>query len=174
MNIVLFVTIVGVLALACIVWSIRGRNSDTRNPNGLASQLQPIDICAFRNLIDDGEREYLRNHLFPPDFRGVHRERMLAATEYVWCAFRNSGILIQLGEASRNATDPAVAATAASLVENATRLRLDAMQTLPKIYLSMVFPGLTWTAQDLPEGFDKLTRQAVILGCLQVPAQVAL
>ena len=48
------------------------------------------------------------------------------------------------------------------------------MQTLPKIYLSMVFPGLTWTAQDLPEGFDKLTRQAVILGCLQVPAQVAL
>jgi len=60
------------------------------------------------------------------------------------------------------------------LVENATRLRLDAMQTLPKIYLSMVFPGLTWTAQDLPEGFDKLTRQAVILGCLQVPAQVAL
>jgi len=69
MNIVLFVMIVGVLALACIVWSIRGRNSDTRNPNGLASQLQPIDICAFRNLIDDGEREYLRNHLFPPDFR---------------------------------------------------------------------------------------------------------
>src|SRR5438874_36091 len=127
MNIVLFVMIVGVLALACIVWSIRGRNSDTRNPNGLASQLQPIDICAFRNLIDDGEREYLRNHLFPPDFRGVHRERMLAATEYVWCAFRNSGILIQLGEASRNVIDLVVVVIVVSLVENVTRLWFDVM-----------------------------------------------
>jgi len=171
MTVVFLVIIIGMLALACIVWSIRGRNSGSRSLNDLANQLQPIDISAFRNLIDDSERQYLRSHLARADFRSVHRERMLAASEYVWCAFRNSGILIQLGEASRNATDPAVAATAASLVENATRLRLDATQALPKIYLSMLFPGLTWTQQNLPDGFDKLNRQAVILGCLQVPAQ---
>lgn len=171
MTIALIVAIIGALALGCMVWSIRGRNSAARNLNDLASELRPIDISAFRNLIDDGERQYLRSRLPPADFRSVHRERMLAASEYVWCAFRNSGILIQLGEASRNATDPTVAATAASLVENATRLRLDATQALPKIYLSMVFPGLTWAQQNLPDGFDKLNRQAVILGCLQVPAQ---
>ena len=165
------VTIIAVVSLVWAVWAIRGRESSRGSPDGLANQLRPIDVKAFRNLIDEDERQYLRRHLSRVDFRRIHRERMLAAAEYVWWASKNAGILIRLGEASAHDPDPAVAAAAASLQENAMQLRLHSMQTLPKLYLSIFFPSISWTPQQLPEGFDRLNRQAVILGCLQVQGE---
>jgi hypothetical protein len=167
MTLIWLVIIVAVLAMACGLWCVKIRNTETQDIDDAATQLRPVDVNAFRNLMDSREREYLRTQLSSAEFRSVHGERMLAATDYVWCAFRNAGILIRLAETSLNDPDPAVAATAANLQENATRLRLDAMQTLPKIYLSMIFPGLYWIPVELAEGFDQLNRQAVVFGCVR-------
>src|SRR5262245_17484957 len=51
------------------------------------ADLHAIDVEAFRNLIDEDEEAYLRNHLPAREFRRVHRERMLAAVEYVRAAY---------------------------------------------------------------------------------------
>ena len=168
MSVFSLAVIAGILSLGIIFWLMRGRQ---HGMDRLASQIRPIDVTAFRNLIDDNEREFLHSHLRPAEFRSIHRERMLAAAEYVWCAFRNAGILVRLAEVSVDDPDTAVAEAAASLHQNATQLRLHTMRTLPKIYLSMVLPTLNWSPAELPDGFDRLNRQAVILGCLQVPAQ---
>ena len=162
-----------IIALLAILWMLRGPSSAAVNLDQLRSQLRPMDVDAFRNLIDCREREYLRDRLPASDFRRIHRERMLAATDYVWCAARNAGILIRLGEAGKNASDSALVEAAFTLQENAFRLRLQALEAIPRLYLSIAVPGWDLAPQGLAERCDRLTRQAVILGCLQAPSRGA-
>jgi len=167
----LIVVLVSCLAIAAIVWMVRRSQSASVNLETLRSQLQPMDVGAFRNLIDSSERQYLRDRLSVSEFRRIHRERMLAATDYVWCAARNAGILIRLGEATISAADPSLAEAALNLQENAFRLRLQALQAVPRLYLSMMVPDWELAPDGLAERCDRLTRQATILGCLQAPSQ---
>jgi len=157
-----------IVALAAILWMLRGPSSAAVNLDELRSQLRPMDVDAFRNLIDSRETQYLRNRLPDSDFRRIHRERMLAATDYVWCAARNAGILVKLGEAAKNESDASLVEAAFTLQENALRLRLQAFQAIPRLYMSMIVPKWDLAPQGLADGFDRLTRQAIILGSLQV------
>ena len=156
-----------IVALVAIFWMFRGPSSATVNLDELRSQLRPMDVDAFRNLIDSREREYLRDRLPASDFRRIHRERMLAATDYVWCAARNAGILIRLGEAAKNVSDSTSVKAAFALQENAFRLRLQAFQAIPRLYVSMIVPEWDLAPQGLADGCDRLTRQAIILGSFQ-------
>ena len=161
--------VAGVITLALILHLAKGHVGTGRNLDDLASQLRPIDVGAFRNLIDESEEEYLRARLPLKEFRSIHRERMLAATEYVRCAAHNAAILIRLGEAARQNPDPAVSVAAERLINNALRLRLYAFQAVPRLYLSMLFPGASRAPYFVAETYDSMTRQVVMLGCLQYP-----
>jgi hypothetical protein len=163
----------GILALMFIVVLAKGQLSSGDNLGELASRLRPIDVEAFRNLIDEGEEDYLRERLTAREFRSIYRERMLAAAEYVWCASQNAGILTRLAEAARQDPDPATAAAAEKLLDNALRLRLYAFQVVPRLYLAVVLP---WTAGKtifVADTYDTITRQYVMLGCLQYSAREA-
>lgn len=132
-----------------------------------AEQLQPIDTDAFRNLISQPEELYLREHLPPDEFRAVHRERMLAASEYVWGAARNASILIRLAESTKQNADGELIASAERLQDNAFRLRLYAWQTLPRLYFAAWVPGAGSIPQALAESYDSLSRQMITLKCMQ-------
>ena len=99
----------------------------------LVSQTRAVDIEAFRNLVDPDEELYLRRQLSPREFRSIHRERMMAATEYVRAASHNAMILMQLGEATRQHADPEIARTGQELVNNATQLRLYSLLAMAKL-----------------------------------------
>jgi hypothetical protein len=159
-----------IITLVAVFWMLKGPSSATVNLDQLRSQLRPMDVEAFRNLIDSREREYLRDRLTLSDFRRIHRERMLAATDYVWCAAHNAGVLIRLGEAAKNVSDPSLAETASTLQQNAFRLRLQAFQAIPRLYLSMIVSDWDLAPQELADRCDRLTRQAIILGSLQAPS----
>jgi hypothetical protein len=161
----------GLLGLFLILYLAKGLRSPGGNLDQLAAQLRPIDVNAFRNLIDQREEEYLRAHLPRAEFRIIHRERMLAAVEYVRCATRNTSILISLGEAAKRSSDPAVVAAADKLTENALRLRLYAIRAVPRMYVSMLFPSASRAPQFLAETYDTIVRQAIVLGCLRHPAR---
>jgi hypothetical protein len=165
------IVLVSVLALALITWMARSSRRAAVDIETLRSQLRPMDVDAFRNLIDPRERRYLHDRLSPSDFRRIHRERMLAASEYAWCAARNAGILIRLGETARNVSDPSWADAAVTLQENAFRLRLQAIQTIPRLYLSIIVPEWDSVPQGLADNCDRLTRQAIILGSVQAPSR---
>jgi hypothetical protein len=64
-----------------------------------------------------------------------------AAVEYVSCAAQNAAILLRLADAGRRSSDPATAEAAEKLVDSAVRLRLYAIQAIPRLYLRMIFPG---------------------------------
>jgi hypothetical protein len=160
----------GGLGLFVILYLARGLRSKGGDLCELTARLRPIDVNAFRNLIDEREEQYLREHLPGGEFRSIHRERMLAAIEYVWCATKNTSILISLGEAAKQSPDPAVVAAADKLIENAQRLRLYAMQAVPRMYVSVVFPSASKAPQFIAETYDAMARQVVVLGCMQRPA----
>jgi len=162
---------VGLLGLLLILYLASGLRTKGGDLDQLATQLRPIDVNAFRNLIDEREEEYLRTHLPPHEFRSIHRERMLAAVEYVWCATKNTAILMSLGEAAKRGSDPTLIAAADKLLENAVRLRLYAIRSLPRLYFSMVFPSANRAPHFVAETYDAMVRQAVVLGCLRHPAR---
>jgi len=158
---------VGLLGLFLILYLAMGLRPKGGNLDELAAQLRPIDVDAFRNLIDEREEEYLRAHLSATEFRGVHRERMMAAVEYVWCATRNTSILMSLGEAAKQSSDATIVAAADKLLDNALRLRLYAIQSLPRLYLSMIFPNASAAPHIIAETYEIVTRQAIVLGCVR-------
>lgn len=167
MTLSVIIAISALVTLLIVVVLVRGQHTRSGNLDELRARLEPIDIAAFRNLIDVREEQFLRQRLSAQEFRAVHRERMLAATEYVRCAARNAGILTQLAEAAKSDSDPAVAAAAIKLQEAAFLVRLNTYRALPRFYVRIVLPGLETVPQSLVETCDRLSRQAVILGCLR-------
>jgi len=154
------------LALLFLVRMAKGRAFPVRSGDQ-PSEIRPVDIAAFRNLVDPAEEEFLRSNLPPSQFRKVQRERLRAAAAYVSCAARNAAILAQAGETARRSSDPAVAKAGESLVDSAIRLRLFAFRALSKLYLGIVFPGSQASAAGVAESYERMTRVVFLLGRLQ-------
>ena len=173
MTIPLIFVSAGILALIVVVYLFAGSRNRGSNLDVLAAQLRPVDLSAFRNLINEREEEFLREALPWHEFRRIHGERMLAAADYVRGAARNAGILIRLAEASASDSDPVIATAAHSLLENATNVRLYAFQQIPRFYLSILVPGLNHAPKSLAEQYDTMARQGVKLNCLKVPVRFA-
>jgi hypothetical protein len=169
MTISLILALLGVSALLVFIYFALAQHSRKSNLDELASQLRPIDVDAFRNLIDDREEEFLRERLPGFEFRSIMRERKLATIEYIWCAAHNAGVLIRLGEAAKQDPDPAVAAAAEKLYENALRIRLYTFQAVPRLYLGMLVPRAGLGPWPVADTYDSMTHQAVTLGCLRYP-----
>jgi hypothetical protein len=163
--------VLGLIALLVILHIAKGHHATGGSLDQLALQLRSVNVDAFRNLIDEREDEYLRQHLRPSEFRSIQRERRLAAIEYVRCAARNAAILIRLAEAARQNHNPAVAQAAERLLDNAFRLRLYSFRVVPRLYLGVLLPGASLAPTGLADAYDTITRQVVMLGCLQYPTR---
>jgi len=171
MIIALILALTALLTLLFLVRLTRGRRLNLRVLENPAEHLRAVDVEAFRNLVDPGEEEFLRTNLAPAEFRKIQRERLRAAVEYVSCAAQNAGVLLRLADAGRRSSDPATAEAAEKLVNNALRLRLYALHTLPRLYLGMIFPGTRISPVRIAESYEQMTRQVVLLGCLQYPTR---
>lgn len=169
MTIAMLFIFVGLLALALIIYLAKGHLSRGGDLQKLSTQLRPVDVSAFCNLISVSEQQYLREHLRPREFRRIHRERMGAAVEYVRCAAHNASILMRLGDVARQHSDPSVREAGEKLLENGLRLRLYAIQVVPRLYLSMAFPKTGPAPDTIADTYDNMSRQVVALNCLQFP-----
>jgi hypothetical protein len=158
------------VALLLILYLAKGHHSTSTDLDSLASQLRPVDVNAFRNLIDEGEELYLCQHLDPADFRSIQRERKLAAVDYIRCAAGNAAILIRLAEAAQQSPDPAISSAAEKLLENAFRLRLYCFRVIPRLYVSVLLPSAGLVPARVADSYDTITRQVVMLG-LQYPTR---
>jgi|SRR5215467_11258220 len=170
MIVAMFFVALSFVSLAVILYLAKGHHATGANLDQLRSQLQPVDVNAFRNLIDEGEELYLRQHLDPDDFRVIQRERKLAAIEYIRCAASNAAILIRLAEAAQQSPDPATSLAAEKLLENAFRLRLYCFRVVPRLYVSVLLPRAGLVPARVADSYDTITRQVVMLG-LQYPTR---
>ena len=133
--------IVAFLALGFFVKQTKGRALTAEVLENLAEHIRAADVEVFRNLVDPEKEKVLRTNLPPGEFRRIQRERLRAAMECVSCAAHNAAILLRLADAVRCSPDPATAEAAEKVVDNAIRLRLYAIQVIPRLYLRMILPG---------------------------------
>ena len=169
MMIAIFLVIAAALALVFILGITVSRSLQISSGSGLAGQIQPIDIEAFRNLVDPAEDEYLRRRLTAAEFRLVRRKRLRAVAAYVQVAGRNAAVLVRMGQAAMTG-DSQTTEAAQRLVNSALLLRRNAAFALLRIYIALAWPNSGLAAVPILHGYERLNGAAMLLGRLQNPA----
>lgn len=133
-------------------------------------QLEPIDLEAFRNLVDPGETAYLRRGLPASEFRTVQRARLRAMAAYIHAAGQNAAALVKIGQSALAGNNPQTAGAARELVDSALLLRRNASFALFKIYVALAWPNAGLAADRILHSYERLNGSAMLLGRLQSSA----
>ena|SRR5271168_1813779 len=169
MNLALILVVVAAIALGIILRLAVTRSLQARESAGLVATIRPIDIQAFRNLINPAEDDYLRRRLPPPQLRVVRRERLRAMAAYVQVAASNAAVLVRLGEGALASGDPRVLGAAREVVNDALLLRRNSTVALARIYLALAWPNSGFAAVRVVDRYEQLSGAAMLLGRLQNP-----
>jgi hypothetical protein len=178
--VILIVAAMATLALAAGLGVSRAQRPASKAD--LEAQLEPIDVAAFRNLIDPAEDEYLRRHLSAAQFRVTQRARLRARAAYVRVASRNAAVLIQMGQSALAASDAGannaranndVREAALRLVNDALLLRRNAAFALLRIYADMAWPNRSTATSGILDRYQRVSESAMLLGRLRNPGGVA-
>lgn len=172
MTLAVILVIAAASALIIILRVAVSRSLQLSPKPGLAGQIQPIDIEAFRNLVDPAEDAYLRCRLTDSEFRAVRRGRLRAMSAYIRVAGRNAAVLTRIGQTALAASDVRTAEAARQLVDDALLLRRNATFALLRIYVALAWPHAGFAATPVLDGYRHLNSSAMLLGRLQNPAAV--
>ena len=165
-----FTLIVVALAILLLLLYVEGgRNSSVNGVEDLAGRTRPVDLEAFRNLVDAGEEDFLRANLSRREFRAVQRERTRAALEYVRNSAHNAACLLRLGEAASRSGDPRIAQAGRQLIDSALRLRAYALLSNTRLYVRLVFPESRLSYGQLADKYQNLSALASQLALMQYP-----
>ena len=159
-------TILALVLLACIA---RGQALRIRSLEEVEACTTPVDLLAFRNLIDPSEDDYLRSMLPRALYRPLQRERAMAAIQYIWWAGKNAAVLLRIGEAAQRSPDPAVAAAGRDLSGLALHVRLHALMAIIHLTTRILIPGAI-RVSVLMDRYDELRRRVAAIAGLQQPA----
>jgi hypothetical protein len=170
MNLAIVLVAAAVVALGIILRLAVTQSLQVKQSSRLAVAIQPIDVEAFRNLIDPAEDAYLRHRLPPADFRHVRRERLRAMAAYVQTAAANAAVLIRVGEAALAGGDARIAGAARQLVNDALLLRRNTTIALARIYIALAWPNSGFAAVRVIDRYEQVSGSAMLLGRLQNPA----
>src|SRR5436309_3058852 len=87
------------LLLALFVMFVMGkRRRQLQRLDQLMTEIVPLNLDAFANLMDPGETLFLKQALPSNDFKRVQRLRVAAALEYGRCIWHNSSIFLAAAE----------------------------------------------------------------------------
>jgi hypothetical protein len=170
MNLAIVLVSAAALALIVILRLAVSQTLQVKRRENLAASLRPIDIEAFRNLVDPAEDHYLRRRLPPAQFREVRRLRLRAMASYVEVASGNATALVRIGEAALASGDLRLADAAQQLVSDALLLRRNATVVKVRIYLALAWPNSEFAAARVADRYERLSGAAMLLGRLQNPA----
>jgi hypothetical protein len=170
MTLAIFIVIAAVLALVCILGFSISRGLQVSPGSDLAGRIRPLDVEAFRNLLNVSDDEFLRQNLAGADFRLVRRARLRAMAAYVQEAGKNAALLIRIGQAAMASRDAHTARAAHELVNEALLVRRNAALAMLRIYAALTWPNSGTVASRVFDGYQQLNRSAMLLGRLQNPA----
>ena len=165
MNLAVLLVVAALISLLLILLAARSRLRFAD-----ATQIQPVDVEAFRNVTDPRESEYLRSRLPRAEFRQIQRMRLRAAAAYVQAVGRNAVLLIGIGQLALNSGNLEAIEAASKLIDEALLLRRNAGIALLAIYIRLIWPDTGFTATAILEGYQRLSGSAMLLSRLQNPA----
>lgn len=111
-----------VAAFLCVLWLIKGGISRSNIAAG-SGRLHQIDLPAFRNLLSEGDDEFLRNSLTSAHYRQIRRARLRAVQEYlVWIAEDCAVLIAKLHDQAQS--NPTEVRETDFLINRASQIRL--------------------------------------------------
>jgi hypothetical protein len=170
MILAIILVIAAILVLLVILGIAVSRGLQVSHNASLAGQIQPIDIEAFRNLVDRDENSFLRRRLSAGAFRAVQRERLHAMAAYLRTVGRNADILIRISQSALNSSDARTVEAARQLADQALLLRRNVIFALARIYVALPWPTARLAADPLVESYERMSGSAMLLGRLQNPS----
>jgi hypothetical protein len=170
MILVIILVFVALTTLAVVFGVAISRGLRARPHAAEAMQIEPLDVEAFRNLVDPAEEAYLRRRLASAEFRIARRARLRALAAYVQAAARNAAVLISVGENAMASPDPQTADAARQLVNQALLLRRNAFFALVRVYVAFAWPNASIAAISILEAYGEMSGSAMLLGRLRDPA----
>lgn len=159
--ITLIVIALALCAIGLFYMAVRGRIKGARQA------VRPVDLKAFRTLMDRDDEIFLKERLPRSRFAHLKRQRVSVTMRYVGRIANNASIVMRVGEAARFNSDPEVAKTAAQIMELASQLRLQCLVALGKLSLEFALPSLQLKPAVLAPEYQKLRENVSRLGALQ-------
>ena len=169
MTLAIILVLAATLALVLILRVAVGSHLQISRGNEGALQIQPVDLDAFRNLADPAEDDYLQRELPSSEYRHVRRLRLRAMAAYVQTAAQNAALLVHVGQAALNSSNPETVEAARELVNDALLLRRNATIAMLKIYVAVAWPKGSVATTTVLDGYRQLNGSAMLLGRLQNP-----
>ena len=172
---ILVILIVGAVATLASVGFAVSQALRPASKAALEAQLEPIDVAAFRNLIDPAEDEYLRQHLSAAQFRLTQRARLRARAAYVRVARRNAIVLNRMAQtalatsSARPTNDVRIRETALRLGNDARLLQRNAEFALLRIIADWAWPHRSTATAGILDRYERLSDSAMLLGRLRNP-----
>ena len=136
-------------------------------------ELKPVDLVAFRNLVDPDEEEFLQSNLSPVDFRILQRERLRAAVDYIAVTRRNAAVLLRMGEAAARSENSETVLASRRLMYSAYRLRLYAPFVIAMLLLRVALPNSRFALCWLLDHYERLSSAASDVARAQYPMYAA-
>ncbi len=163
--------VTGVVAALIFVFYIARRSVlSSQSYDELSRQVVPVDIAAFRNLVDENETRFLREHLAPAAFRAVQRQRQIAVLAYVRAVAHNAALLIAMADPARTHPNSEVASIARAVVEQALQLRIRSLLLLVKLWAGIALPGLSVAGSSIVDRYQNVSSGFVNFVRLSRPA----
>src|ERR1700732_1051449 len=141
MTIAIILVVAALVTLIVILTFTVSQGLQSSGRTGPATEIRPMDVAAFRNLVDPAEDDYLRRRLPASHFRQVRRARLRAAAAYVRVAGRNAAVLGRIGQSALSTGAPRIADAARVLVNNALTLRRNATFAIIEIHIALAWPN---------------------------------
>jgi hypothetical protein len=157
MIIVSIIAAIALLLIASLWIGVRGARRRPASWQDLQQRLLPVDVEAFRNLVDPRQEQFLRARLARRQFRTVQHARRRATIDYLHRVSHNAAVLVQAGEAARTSSDPVVMQAGADLVSTAIATRLYALAALAGLYTGVIFPFVPLSCRSVLEIYEKLS-----------------
>jgi hypothetical protein len=137
----------------------RGNAERMSNASDLEGRTKPVDVLAFRNLMDSGQDRFLQSTLPAPEYRRLKKMRNGAAISYVVTVYENAAILLRLGEALQR--QPATFEDGVQIVNLALKNRISAALLLVKLGIGWLFPGRDLNTEALTAEYCQLRENVV-------------
>jgi hypothetical protein len=144
----IFIIGLALFAIALIVATVRS--------SGSRATLQPLDVAAFRALMDREDELFLRKNLSVAAFFRIKRQRIRLSARYIFRIAVNAAIVMRLTIAARMTQDPEIMRAASQVSELATQIFFQCLLAFARLGVEFAFPWLQFTPTTLLQQYQSL------------------
>ncbi len=164
---ILFV-LFSVVALVIFFSMAAGAVPDPKDACELHAKLREFDLDAFLTLTDPADDQFLEAGLPVEVFRQVRRLRVKAALKYLNILYRNSAVLMKMGELAGASPDPSVAESGRILASTAFRTRVLVLRAYCVLLPELLLPWrLNNRELEVRSGYGELRRRYLEFSTIQ-------